>query len=426
MIDLVLTNATLPDGTRADIAIRNGLIADIAPRFTGEAGRKIDVGGHLVSPPFVDSHFHLDSTLTAGIIRHNTSGTLAEGIAIWKELKPTLTEEDIYNRAKRLCEMAIAKGNLAIRSHVDTSPEEPRAVRALLALQKDMKPWIDIQLVAFPQDGFFRMPGAAARLEHALDMGVNLVGGIPHFERTTNEGTQSIEALFRIAADRGLSVDMHCDETDDASSRHAETMAACTIRYGLQGRVAGSHLASMHSIDNAYAGKLIGMLADSGMGVIANPLINITLQGRYDTYPKRRGLARIRELVQAGVPVGFGHDCVMDPWYRLGSHDMLEVASMGAHVGHMTGEEELLDCYRAVTENAARIMELDGYGLAVGKRADMVVLQASSPIEALRLRPTRLYVIRAGKIIAQSPAQTTILHLDTPFEEQPIRDSGQN
>ena len=414
MMDLVLTNATLPDGTRADIAIRNGLIADIAPRFTGEAGRKIAVGGHLVSPPFVDSHFHLDSTLTAGMIRHNTSGTLAEGIAIWKELKPTLTEEDIYTRARRLCEMAIAKGNLAIRSHVDTSPAEPHAIRALLALQKDMKPWLDIQLVAFPQDGYLRMPQAAVRLERALDMGVNLVGRLNHFERTTAEGTQSIEALFRIAADRGLGIDMHCDETDDASSRHAETMAACTIRYGMQGRVAGSHLASMHSVDNAYASKLIGMLAEAEMSVIANPLINITLQGRSDTYPKRRGLTRIRELVQAGVTVGLGHDCVMDPWYRLGSHDMLEVASMGAHVGHMTGEGELLDCYHAVTENAARIMQLEGYGLKAGSRADMVVLQATSAIEAVRLRPTRLYVIRSGRIIARSPAQSTALHLDIP------------
>ena len=413
-MDLVITNAVLPEGSRTDIAIRNGLIACMVPHFAGETRQKLDVGGNLVSPPFVDAHFHLDSTLTAGIIRHNTSGTLAEGIAIWKELKPTLTEEDIYTRARRLCEMAIAKGNLAIRSHVDTSPAEPHAIRALLALQKDMKPWLDIQLVAFPQDGYLRMPQAAVRLERALDMGVNLVGGIPHFERTTAEGTQSIEALFRIAADRGLGIDMHCDETDDASSRHAETMAACTIRYGMQGRVAGSHLASMHSVDNAYASKLIGMLAEAEMSVIANPLINITLQGRSDTYPKRRGLTRIRELVQAGVTVGLGHDCVMDPWYRLGSHDMLEVASMGAHVGHMTGEGELLDCYHAVTENAARIMQLEGYGLKAGSRADMVVLQATSAIEAVRLRPTRLYVIRSGRIIARSPAQSTALHLDIP------------
>lgn len=412
VFDLILRQGRLADGRRVDIAVDGGRIAAIAPRIDAAARQEMDCAGHLVTPPFVDAHFHLDSTLSAGRPRHNASGTLLEGIALWGEFKREMDEADLYDRAHRLCRIAIAQGNLAIRSHVDIGDPHLRAVRALLQLRADMRPWLQIQLVAFPQDGYLRNPAAPALLARALEMGVDVVGGIPHFERTAADGAASIAALCRIAAERGLPVDMHCDETDDPASRHVETLAAETVRFGLQGRVTGSHLTSMHSMDNAYADKLIALMAQAGLGVVANPLINISLQGRYDTYPKRRGMTRVRELRVAGLPVAFGHDCVMDPWYRLGSHDMLEVAAMGAHVGHLMGEADLRGCFDAVTGDAARVIGLDGYGLAVGQPADLVVLQAADPIEALRLRPARLAVLRAGRVIAATPPRVTTLDLD--------------
>lgn len=418
MIDLLLSNGRRFDGSRADIAIQNGRIVAVEPSIQGPAQTRIELEGQLVTPPFVDAHFHLDSTLTAGRPRHNVSGTLLEGIALWGELKPSLDVEDIYRRGRRLCEIAIAQGNLAIRSHVDIGDPQLRAVRALIKLREDLRPWLDLQLVAFPQDGYLRCAGNPERLRQALRLGVDVVGGIPHFERTTGEGAASIEALCRLAAELGLPVDMHCDETDDPASRQVENLAAQTVRHGLQGRVTGSHLTSLHSMDNAYAGKLIALIAESGLHAIANPLINISLQGRYDSYPKRRGMTRVKELLAAGVTLAFGHDCVQDPWYRLGSHDLLEVASMGAHIGHMLGEQELHECFRAVTEYPAQILGLADYGLRVGARADLVVLQAADPIEAIRLKAQRLWVLRAGRVIARSAPRLSQLYLDReyPFE----------
>jgi len=279
-------------------------------------------------------------------------------------------------------------------------------------VRERVRPYLDLQLVAFPQDGALRAPGALANLERALDKGVDVVGGIPHFERTMADGAASVRALCEIAARRGLPVDMHCDESDDPMSRHIETLASEARRLGLQGRATGSHLTSMHSMDNYYASKLIPLIAEAGVHAVANPLINITLQGRHDTYPKRRGMTRVPELMAAGVNVAFGHDCVMDPWYPLGSGDMLEVAAMGLHVAQMTGDDAMRACFEAVTTNAARVLALPGYGIAPGCRADFVLLQARDPVEAIRLRAARLKVFRAGRLIAeQSPAQAT-LHLE--------------
>ncbi len=272
-----------------------------------------------------------------------------------------------------------------------------------------MSPFLDLQLVAFPQDGYLRAPAARESLARALDMGVEVVGGIPHFERTAAEGARSVAALCELAASRGLRVDMHCDESDDPLSRHVETLACETQRLGLQGRVTGSHLTSMHSMDNYYVSKLIPLMREAGLHVVANPLINITLQGRHDSYPKRRGMTRVKELMASGINLAMGHDCVMDPWYGLGSHDMLEVAHMGLHVGQMTGTAEMRRCFDAVTVNAARVLGLEGYGLEPGCRADLVVLQAGDPIEAIRLRPARLFVVRRGKVIAQTPPVATTL-----------------
>ena len=411
-MDLIIRNANLPDGRIGiDIGIKDGKIVALEVALSAKAQKEIDASGYLVSPPFVDAHFHMDATLSLGLPRLNQSGTLLEGIALWGELKPHLTVEAIKERALRYCDLAVARGLLAIRSHVDICDPRLLAVDALLEVRKEVEPYLDLQLVAFPQDGYLRDTGAAKLMETALDRGVDVVGGIPHFERTMDEGKKSVEVLCRIAAERGLRVDMHCDESDDPNSRHIETLTAETVRHGLQDRVTGSHLTSMHSMDNYYVSKLLPLMAEAEMNVVSNPLINITLQGRHDTYPKRRGMTRVPELMDAGVKVAFGHDCVMDPWYSLGSADMLEVASMGLHVAQLTGVEQMKSCFRAVTEIPAAILGLEGYGLEKGCNADLVILQAADPVEALRLKANRLFVIRRGRIISSSATVEAELNL---------------
>jgi cytosine deaminase len=318
MLDLILRNVRLPDGRGPlDIGIAGGRIAALEPALEAQAGREIDGGGRLAAPPFVDPHFHMDATLSLGLPRLNRSGTLLEGIALWGELKPILTPEAVMERALRYCDLAIAQGLLAIRTHVDVCDDRLTATEALLEVRARVRPYLDLQLVAFPQDGLYRSRTAEANLLRALDLGVDVVGGIPHFERTMQDGAASVRRLCEIAAERGLPVDLHCDETDDPMSRHIETLAHETTRLGLGARVVGSHVTSMHSMDNYYATKLIPLIAESGMHIVPNPLINITLQGRADTYPRRRGLTRVPELRAAGVNVAFGQDCTMDPWYPL-------------------------------------------------------------------------------------------------------------
>src|SRR6201991_4176897 len=411
-MDLIIRHASLPDGRRdVDIGIVDGRFAAIQPGLPAKGAEEIDAAGRLVAPPFVDAHFHMDATLSLGLPRLNASGTLLEGIALWGELKPVLTQQALVDRAMAYCDMAVAQGLLAIRSHVDVCDDRLLATEALLEVKRRVAPYLHLELVAFPQDGLLRSPTAKANLVRALDMGVDVVGGIPHFERTMADGAASIRWLCELAAERGLRVDMHCDESDDPLSRHIETLAAETIRTGLQGRVTGSHLTSMHSMDNYYVSKLLPLMREAGVHAIANPLINITLQGRHDTYPKRRGMTRVPELMAAGINVAFGHDCVMDPWYSLGSGDMLEVAQMGLHVAQMTSQAQMRACFDAVTTNAARLMGLDGYGIEVGSHADFVLLQARDPIEAIRLRANRVLVVRRGHVVARTPAAVAALDL---------------
>jgi cytosine deaminase len=411
--DLLVRNATLPDGrTGIDLLALGGRISALGPALPAPADvPTVHAQGWLLSPPFVDAHFHMDSTLSHGQPRVNTSGTLLEGIALWGELKPLLTEEALVERALAYCDWAVARGLLAIRSHVDVCDDRLLAVRALLQVKRQVAPYLDLQLVAFPQDGALRSPTALANLLRALDLGVDVVGGIPHFERTAEQGSESVRLLCELAAERGLRVDMHCDESDDPHSRHIETLAFHTQRLGLQGRVTGSHLTSMHSMDNYYVSKLLPLIAQAQVHVVANPLINITLQGRHDSYPKRRGLTRVPELLAAGVNVGFGHDCVMDPWYALGSGCMLEVAAMGLHVAQMTSVAAQRQCFDAVTVNNARILGLQGYGLEPGCRADFVLLQARSPQEAIRLRAQRLLVVRGGTVLSRMPPASAELRM---------------
>ena len=415
-VDLIIKNANLSnDLTGVDIACKDGVIISIERGINANAKKTIDAQGHLVSPPFVDPHFHMDATLSLGTPRMNVSGTLLEGISLWSELKPIQNVEQIIDRALRYCDLAVSMGIGAIRSHVDICDNSLKGVEALLEVQRKVAPYIELQLVAFPQDGIFRDPNAKVNLINALDMGVNVVGGIPHFERTMQDGADSVKFLCEIAAERGLMVDMHCDESDDPQSRHIEMLAFETSRLGLHGRVAGSHLTSMHSMDNYYVSKLIPLMAEAEIHVIPNPLINIMLQGRHDSYPKRRGQTRVPELKNAGINVGFGSDCVMDPWYSLGKADMLDVAHMGLHVGQLSSRLDMEWCFDAVTLNSANIMGLEGYGLKRGCKADMVILQANDKIDAIRLRANRLFVIRAGKVIST----TKPIHAELDLSERP-------
>ena len=421
MFDFLVKNASLPDGREGiDIACKNGLISKVEKNISAEAKETVDANGWLLAPPFIDPHFHMDATLSLGTPRLNKSGTLLEGISLWGELKPVQTVDDIIERSLRYCDLAVSMGIGAIRSHVDTCDNELKGVQALLEVKNQVKDYLELQLVAFPQDGLYRDPTALENTIRALDMGVDIVGGIPHFERTMLEGAQSIKTLCEIASERGLLVDMHCDETDDPMSRHIETLAYETQRLGLQGRVTGSHLTSMHSMDNYYVSKLIPLIAEAGVHAIPNPLINIMLQGRHDTYPKRRGQTRVRELRDAGILIGFGSDCVMDPWYSLGKADMLDVAFMGLHVGQLSSREDMAWCFDAITSNSATIMHLEDYGVNVGAKANFNLLQAKNSIEAIRLRANRLAVVRGGKLLARNePLNAELLIQGRPNNVDP-------
>jgi len=418
-MELIIQNATLLNQPGLHhIGVEHGRIVTIDTEIpVSAAARTLDLAGNCVVPYFIDSHFHLDSVLSLGNPRFNQSGTLFEGIEIWGELKAEISREEIVQRATQYCKWAIAQGIGAIRSHVDVSEKTLTTVEALLEVREAMKEFLTIQLVAFPQDGYLRVPGQDRLLARALDMGVDVVGGIPHGERTMADGAESIRQLCEIAAARGLRVDMHCDESDDPLSRHIEALAYHTQRLGLHGRVSASHLTSMHSMDHYYVSKLLTLMAEARIHAISNPLINITLQGRHDTYPKRRGITRIPEMLEKGINVSLGHDCVMDPWYAMGRADMLEVASMAWHLCQMTRPSQSEDVIEMITSRAAATLGIEDYQTEVGNPANFVVLQAQSAHDMLRLKPNRLYVIRNGKIIAQSAPQYSTVTLGDQVTE---------
>lgn len=413
VLSLIVRNATLPDGrTGIDIGIDGDKIAVVEPSLTATAEREIDAAGRLVTPPFVDAHFHIDATLSLGLNgEYNESGTLAEGIALWGRMRDAFDAEAFYRRAMRYCDLAIAQGLLVIRSHVDITDETLVAAEAIAQVKRDIAPWLDLQLVAFPQMGYFCRPDMDTTLRRVVELGFEVIGGIPHLEPTYALGQDSIRILCEFAAEQGLRVDMHCDENDDPNSRLIQDLTYACKRLGMAGRVTGSHLTSMHSMDNFFAARLITQMADAGVCVAANPLANMHLQGRFDTYPKRRGMTRVPELIAAGCKVALGQDSTLDPWYPLGRADMLDVAHMGAHAGHMSGRQGMRDCFDAVTSTAAEVVGVEGYGLAPGCNADLVVLQASDPADAIRLQPPRLHVIRRGQEIATTAPQVTTLSL---------------
>ncbi|PZO44734.1 MAG: cytosine deaminase [Shackletoniella antarctica] len=402
-MELILRDGRLPSGEAVDIGFDGGMIRAMEPNLNAEAIQEIPLAGKLVSPPFVESHIHLDSALTAGQPRWNQSGTLFEGIEIWRDRKQSLTLEDVKERAIATLKLQAQQGVLFVRSHADVSETSLTALKALLEVRDAVKDWITVQVVAFPQDGLYGSPGNLELMEAALELGVDAVGGIPHYEMTREDGVQSVHQIFELAQRYDRLIDIHCDEIDDDQSRFLEVVAACAVRSGLGPRVTASHTTAFASYNNAYAFKLMGLLSRSGINFIANPLINITLQGRTDTYPKRRGVTRVKELWQQGLNVSLGHDCIQDPWYNLGNGNMLDVASMAVHVCQMTGQAEIAACYDMITTNGAKTLALeDTYGLEVGKPANLIVLDADSPYEAIRRRATVTHVFSRGKLLVET------------------------
>lgn len=394
-----------------DIAIEQGHFVRVAPDLSSEsADHELDVAGRLVVPPFIDAHVHLDAVLTVGQPRYNTSGTLLEGIQIWSERKPSLTREDVKQRALEEIRWEVAQGTLHIRSHVDVCDPNLTALRALLEVREEVRDICDLQLVAFPQDGILSFPNGRELMRKAMQLGCDVVGGIPHYEWTRDMGVEDVHYAFALAKEFNRDIDCHCDETDDPLSRFTEVMAADTMVQGWQGRVTASHCTAMHSYDNAYAFKLIRLLAQAQVNVIANPYDNVALQGRFDTYPKRRGITRVKELLAAGVNVSLGHDSIMDPWFPLGKGDMLAVAQLAILLCHMSGYEEINDVFDLITTRAAKTLRIqDQYGIEEGKPADFLVLDAPSALEAIRLVPARLHVFKAGREIASTTPSTSMI-----------------
>jgi cytosine/creatinine deaminase len=405
-----------------DIAIQQGRFAAIANDLSSaSATRELDVAGRLVIPPFIDAHVHLDAVLTVGQPRYNTSGTLLEGIQIWSERKPGLTPEDVKRRVLEEIRWEVAQGTLHIRSHVDVCDPALTALRALLELREEVRDICDLQLVAFPQDGILSFPNGRELMREAMELGCDVVGGIPHYEWTRDMGVEDVHYAFALAKEFNRDIDCHCDETDDPLSRFTEVMAADTLEQGWQGRVTASHCTAMHSYDNAYAFKLIRLLRRAQVSVVANPFDNVVLQGRFDTYPKRRGITRVKELLADGVNVALGHDSVMDPWFPLGKGDMLAAAQLALFLCHMSGYEEINAVLDLITTNAAKALRIqDSYGIEEGKPADFLVLDASSAFEALRLVPARLHVFKRGREVASTIPSRSVLRRGLNDEEQEI------
>lgn len=395
----------------SDIRIVNGKFKEIAPELTAVDNEQvIDGQGNVLLPPFVDSHVHLDATLTAGQPEWNESGTLFDGIRIWSERKQDLTKEDVKKRARKTIENMVGHGIQHVRSHVDVTDPHLIAAQALLELREELKDEIDLQLVAFPQEGILSYPHGRELMEQAVKEGLDVVGGIPHFEFTTEYGWQSVHFLMALADKYDRLVDVHCDEIDDPASRNLEVLATEAYERGMKDRVTASHTTAMGSYNNAYTYKLFRLLKMSDINFVSNPLVNVHLGGRFDTYPKRRGVTRIKELTNAGINVSFGEDDVQDPWNPLGNGNMLDVVTMGVYIAHLMGYHQLQDAFNYVTYNGAKTMHIsDRYGIEAGKPANCILLNAADFYNALNKHVEVLYNIRHGKILAATkPAETKI------------------
>ncbi len=407
-----INNVRLPwrDGLW-QIAIADGKIARISaqPQHASPADESLDGEGGLACAPFIEPHIHLDTTQTAGEPAWNQSGTLFEGIERWAERKAMLSHEDVKRRAMQTLKWQIANGIQFVRTHVDVSDPSLTALKAMLELKAEMAPWITIQIVAFPQEGILSYPNGEALLEEALRLGADVVGAIPHYEFTREYGVESLHKTFALANRYDRLIDVHCDEIDDEQSRFVETVAALAHRDGNGARVTASHTTAMHSYNGAYTSRLFRLLKLSGINFVANPLVNIHLQGRFDTYPKRRGITRVKEMLEAEINVCFGHDDVFDPWYPLGTASMLQVLHMGLHVSQLMGYEQIDAGLDLITHNSAKTLQLSGYGIQTGNDASLIILPAESGFDAVRRQVPVRYSLSRGTVVAETkPAESEI------------------
>lgn len=409
---MLIRNVYLENGNdMIDILIKDGKFEKIGKNIEAPDGIEVlNCEGCMVLPQFIESHVHLDSALTAGDPRWNLSGTLFEGIACWSERKEKLTKEDVKDRAREAIKKQASNGIGHVRTHVDVTDPSLIAMEGLLELREELKDEVNIQIVAFPQEGILSYPNGKELMENAAKMGTDVLGAIPHFEFTREYGVESIDFTIKLAEKYGLLVDVHCDEIDDEQSRFVEVLATRAYESGLGNKVTASHTTAMHSYNNAYAYKLFRILGMSEMNFISNPLVNTHLQGRFDTYPKRRGVTRVKELLADGINVSFGHDDIFDPWYPLGDGNMMDVIHMGLHVCQMLGYEEILNSYKLVTHNAAKTLNLgDDYGIREGNPASFIVINSDNFYNALNERKEILYNFTKGKLIAKTtPAEKTI------------------
>lgn len=413
MSNLTIKNSRLSGYEQLQtITVDDGVITQISSTPGISENEVIDAQGNLVLPPFCEPHIHLDTTQTAGEPNWNLSGTLFEGIERWAERKGMLSVEDVKQRAKQTLKWQIANGIQFVRTHVDVSDPTLIALKAMLEVKEEMKPWIDVQIVAFPQEGILSYPNGKELLEEAVQLGADVVGAIPHFEFTREYGVESLHFAFDLARKYDRLIDVHCDEIDDEQSRFVETVAALAHKYDMGSKVTASHTTAMHSYNGAYTSRLFRLLRMSGINFVANPLVNIHLQGRFDDYPKRRGITRVKEMLASNINVCFGHDDVFDPWYPLGTANMLQVLHMGLHVCQIMGYEQINDSLKLITDHSARTLSIqDHYGIEVGKPANMIILPAETGFEAVRRQVPVQYSIRAGKVIAETQLSQTHIQL---------------
>ncbi|ADN76376.1 Cytosine deaminase [Ferrimonas balearica DSM 9799] len=395
------------------IQSENGVIKALVPMADAQSGDAIDGEGGLAVAPFIEPHIHLDTTQTAGQPNWNRSGTLFEGIERWAERKAMLTPEDVKARARQTLKWQIANGVQFVRTHVDVSDPELVALKAMVELREEMKPWVTLQIVAFPQEGILSYPNGKALMRQAMELGADVIGAIPHFEFTREYGVESLHYMFDLADEFDCLVDVHCDEIDDEQSRFVETLATLALERGVGHRVTASHTTAMHSYNGAYTSRLFRLLKMSGINFVANPLVNIHLQGRFDTYPKRRGITRVKEMLESEINVCFGHDDVFDPWYPLGTANMLQVLHMGMHVCQLMGYDQLDDSLKLIGRHSARTLQVeDQYGIEVGKPTSLLILPAESQFDALRRQVPVRYSIRHGRVLAETQPARTQLHLE--------------